>query len=320
MEKSIKNNISLFFIMIYLTACTSTQVPDEEVSFEFKDALNDPISMNNPTPVQVPTENSQFDSNFKFNILSSYALNNSKAAAAGKTRNKGVPPILLLHHTAIDFTKVGANQRGVSQEKNPDRTASVHFGIQNNGTVDKFLNTDLAGQHIYTQLSGIHVLGEVWRNKPINRSSFGVEIYYCPAADECKLPKDQEPSDAQVQSLAKLMIHLEKEFQITPNKVFFHGEVQPTKDGERENEPRYLVFNPLLNGQISINQRWYTLIGLVRAGSGYKTGEFASMSDKDVAMYILKNNFKNAMKTLEQYSEGGSPRYLRYKKFLEANP
>lgn len=213
-------------------------------------------------------------------------------------------PILVLHHTAIPSQMVVKTQK-IIQGMGSSPT-SVHFGVQVNGEINQFLKLNSGGYHVFNNnnypndSAWVDVFGEKFLKGGVNlnKLSYGVEIYYCPR--QCSDNVVEEISQAQIQSLAKLIVVLEKTKGITPERIYFHSEVQPTEYGNRWQEPQYLVFDKTdSKGEIKIHSNWYKLITQVRAFGGCKAGKWSHMSNIQLADSILIRNFENAKTFLE---------------------
>jgi hypothetical protein len=240
--------------------------------------------------------------------LDSLSDNNAKAKFVWNNETK---PVLILHHSALLKSKVSETVRLI--EGGVQTSTKAHFGIREGGQIDQFLDLKAASYHVYNSFDSNHfkdnarisVLGnQILVVNNVNLFSYGVEIYYCPRS--CPDQSVEEVSTEQIQALAKLMKVLEVTKGITPDRVFFHSEVQPTEHGDRWQEPQYLVFDKtettegeVSKSEIKIHPNWYKLITQVRKLGGYKSGKWSKMTDEQLADYILVNNFENARVILD---------------------
>lgn len=232
--------------------------------------------------------------------LPSFGANSQKAKWNLDDKLK---PILVLHHTAIPSQMVVKTQKII--QGTGSRPTSVHFGVQANGEIDQFLKLNSGGYHVLNSdnylndSAWVDVFGgKFLKGANLNKFSYGIEIYYCPR--QCTDNIVEGISQAQIQSLAKLIVVLEKIKGTTPERIFFHSEVQPTEYGERWQEPQYLVFDKTgSKGEIKIHPNWYKLITQVRAFGGCKAGKWSQMSNIQLANSILIRNFENAKTFLE---------------------
>lgn len=254
--------------------------------------------------------------------LPSFGANSQKAKWNLDDKLK---PILVLHHTAIPSQMVVETQK-IIQGKGSSPT-SVHFGVQADGKIDQFLKLNSGGYHVLNSdnypndSARVNVFGGKFLKGGVNlnKLSYGIEIYYCPRQGSDNIV--EEISQAQIQSLAKLIVVLEKIKGITPERIFFHSEVQPTEYGERWQEPQYLVFDKTdSKEEIKIHPNWYKLITQVRAFGGYKAGKWSQMSNIQLADSILIRNFENAktfLESLQSPTKLDLERFQGYKNILK---
>jgi N-acetylmuramoyl-L-alanine amidase len=312
--KTIKYLI-LFFCVFVLVACQKAQFVDQ----------NSTIASLPQTPVTAnvsPVVDKPADAEMKIAVLKDTLTTNSREVALKTKDRKLISKVnsMTLHHTALSDDEAATQMLR--------KSLFTTYLILKTGKIIEILPTDIVAE-------GSLDASVVWNadpsgklletvqaskfngNKPLDHQTIHVEINYAPQSGET-------PNSAQLKSLAELISLHAKKDSISPTGILFHSTVQPCftnvfkdpvlGDGCKFNEPGGLAFNynaTQTDKSITKSDGMYALVADVRKLGVWKDGDYANMTDKQVADVIYKRNFLNAAKFIE--SNGNAPQAKVYR-------
>lgn len=263
--------------------------------------------------------------NTSIRILTSpnFESNNQRLASRAMNLPQGQKPYIMMHHTA-SFASDN-NMASFLQG-----TLSVQIMIGKDGRIVRFADfMKFGAHHVYEGINkGDARLysddGELIMNaRSLNRGSIGIEINHGVRwkPEEMALP-DDTPSEEQLRGIANFFIYLWKKYEIGPNLILTHSEVQ-TYRGEREKEPRgFFFYRDSIQRGFLAHPNLIKICNMVKEAGAWNTGQFATISGEDIAYGIIHNNVRAGKNYLEvMIREGRSGvdqnKLREYKKTLE---
>ena len=152
------------------------------------------------------------------------------------SRNSSKIKIIIIHYTALKNTT-----DGISYLCNKVNKVSSHYFISQDGTVYSLVDDKFRAWHAGQSY---------WEGRTdINSISIGIELDYSPYG------KNNKYSKKMISSLKKLLIKIQKKYEISKNHILAHSDVAPFR---KKDPGKYFPWKILRNEKIILNFQYVT--------------------------------------------------------------